>query len=356
MAVFNIKRLIGRGKRLAAEHLSKPEPTPENVRITNETVAAQREEVLGSARKFIYPLGAPKHRVLKTSVAILIAALIFFFGFCLVDLYRQQDTSTFIYGVTEVVPFPVALVGNTQLVSYNDYLFELRHYMRYYQTQQQVDFNSKAGKQQLAVFKQRSLDLALQHAYVHRLAQENGISVSETDIDKAVALVRAQNRLGASDQVFASVLSEFWGWSVADFRRELREELLTQKVVGKLDADTHTRANNALKQLLGGADFAALAKQVSDDSNTRANGGEYPLAIDRSNMQLPADVMLALFSLQPGQYSTVINTGFSLEIVKVNQAQGSQVHASHIQFNFQPITTYIKPLEAQYPAHRFVKV
>lgn len=350
------KAIIGRGKQFAAERTRKPELTDDNVRITNETVAARREEVLGSARKYIYPLGAPKHRVIKWSIGILAAAVIIFFSVCLLQLYKFQSTSSFIYGVTQVVPFPVAVVGSHEFVSYNDYLFELRRYMHYYQTQQHSNFDTKEGKLQLAAFKQSSMNQAIQNVYVQQLADKNNISVSESDIDNAITLVRSQNRLGASEEVFESVLNEFWGWSVSDFRRELRQELLAQKVVAKLDTQTNARANDALMKLQQGADFAALAKDVSDDQATKANGGAYPALVDRANTQLAPQIIDALFQLDPGHYSYVINTGYSLEIVKVNQVQGAQLNASHIRFDFQPVTTYTDPLAKKDPDHKLIAV
>jgi hypothetical protein len=339
----NIMRILNRSKRFAQDRIhqvTSSAPQTEDVRITNETVAARREEVLGSARKFIYPLDAPRHRVVKLSVAILIIAIIGFFSFCILELYKFQSTSTFIYGVTQVVPFPVMIIDNRQIVSYNDYLFELRHYIHYYETQQHTDFQTKAGQQQLAAFKRRSLDEVLQKTYVQQLADKNNVLVSEHDIDAAVALVRTQNHLGANDHVFQSVLNEFWGWSVDDFRRELRGELLAQKVVDKLDTRTHARANQTLAKLEQGTDFAVTAKEISDDQATKANGGDYGSLIDHTNIQLSPQVLDVLFKLQPGQYSTIINSGYSLEIVKVVEVQGTQVHAAHISFNFQPINTY----------------
>jgi hypothetical protein len=352
----NIKKIVGHGKRLAAEHLPKPaEPTAEDLRVTNETVAERREEVLSSARRFIYPLGAPKHRVIKWSVGILIAAVVVFFSFCLLELYKFQDTSSFIYGVTQVVPFPVAFVEH-HFVSYNDYLFELRRYMHYYQTQQGIDFSTAQGKQQLAVFRQRAYDQVIQQAYVTALADKNNLSVSDKDVDTAVSLVREQNRLGASDEVFQSVLGEFWGWSISDFRRELSQELLEQKVISQLDTATHARANAAFLQLQKGADFAKLARKVSDDGSTRSQGGDYGSLIDRANTQLAPQVIDALFQLKAGKYSWVINTGYSLEIVKVLQVKGTQVRAAHIVFNFQPITTYTDPLRKSDPAHALIRL
>lgn len=340
-----IRKLWSHGRRQLDRHLAKPETT--DVRVTNETVAAHREEVLGSARKYIYPLQASKHRVVQISVGIFIVATVSFFTFCLLELYKFQATSSFIYGIARVIPFPVAVVDNRYLVSYSDYLFELRHYMHYYETQQHVDFGTAAGKQQLAVFRQRSLDQVLQNAYVQQLAKQHHVAVTNQEVDQAVALVRSQNRLGANDQVFENVLSEFWGWSVDDFRHELSQELLAQKVVSVLDSSTHDRANQALVELQRGVDFATLAKQISDDASTRQNGGDYGILVSQSNTDIAPQVVAELFQLHPGQYSGVINTGYSLEIVKVLDVQGSQVRAAHIAFNFQPITTYTNPLEAK---------
>lgn len=323
--------------------------------ITNETVAAHREEVLSSARKYIYPLQHSKHRVVKISVALLVTAILGFFTYCGLALYKFQSSSTFIYGVTQVLPFPVAKAGSSW-VSYNSYLFELRHYMHYYQTQVKVDFTDKNGKQQLAEFKRRSLNQAITAAYVKQLATKNHVSVSSREVNDEITLVRSQNRLGGSDQVFKDVLNEFWGWSVNDFKRELSQQLLAQKVVTKLDTDTHARAQGALAQLQGGADFAAVAKQSSEDLATKGNGGEYAGLIDKSNRDIAPQVTQQLFSLKPNQVSGIIDTGYSLEIVKVLELQGDKVRAAHISFNYKDINSYINPLAAQHPAKRFIKV
>lgn len=343
----SLKRLVGRRSAGEPDEVSKPLTETDKIRITNETVAARREEVLGSARKYIYPLQASKHRVVKFSVSIFIVALVGFLVIVTLELYKFQSTSSFMYGVTQVVPFPVAVVNSRYLVSYDSYLFELRHYMHYYQTQQHVDFSSAAGRQQLLVFKQRSLDQALQNAYVQRLADANNVTVSNQQLNEAVALVRSQNRLGASNQVFQNVLSEFWGWSVDDFKRELHQELLAQNVVDKLDTQTHDRAKQALEDLGHGADFATLAKQVSDDASTRDNGGSYGIPIGKSTTDIAPQIVNQLFQMHVGQYSTVISTGYTLEIVKVISIQGAQIQAAHISFNFQPITTYTMPLEGR---------
>jgi len=324
-------------------------------RITNDTVAAHREEVLSSARKYIYPLQHSKHRIVKISVTLFIAAIVGFSAYIGLALYKFQTTNTFVYGVTQVLPLPVAKAGSSY-VSYNSYLFELRHYIHYYETQQQVDFSGKSGKAQLQDLKQRSLKKVIDVAYTKQLAKKNNVTVSSKEIDNEIALVRAQNRLGSNNQVFMDVLREFWGWSVTDFKRELRDELLQQKVVNKLDSATHDRANTAYAQLQQGADFAAVAKQNSQDVATSGSGGVYPVAIDRSNRDIPPQLIEALFGLQPGQYSSVINTGYSLEIIKLIQLDNGKAQTAHISFNFNDISKYTDELQANSKPKRFISV
>src|ERR1700761_699 len=56
--------------------------------ITNETVAEHREHVLRGARKYKYPLQHSKHRIVIISTMLIIAALISFFVYSGLALYR----------------------------------------------------------------------------------------------------------------------------------------------------------------------------------------------------------------------------------------------------------------------------
>src|SRR5690606_776763 len=103
-------------------------------------------------------------------------------------------------------------------------------------------------------------------------------SVTNQEVDQEIAIVRQQNRLGTSDQVFEDVLRDFWGWSVNDFKRSLRQQILSRKVASKLDTEANERAATVMKALQEGMDFAEAAKQYSDDESTKANGGDYGIS------------------------------------------------------------------------------
>ncbi len=321
-------------------------------RITNETVAEHREKVLGSARKYIYPLQHSKHKIVMISSSIFISAVVLFFSYTVVALYKLQSTSTLLYRVTQVLPLPVAKAGQ-RFVAYENYLFELRHYMHYYTTQQKLDFKSDSGKQQLTAFKKRALDEVVNAAYVKDLAAKHHVSVSDREVTDQITIVRAQNRLGGSDKVFEDVLKDYWGWSVDDFKRELKQQLLAQKVLATLDTKTTGRAQAALAELKGGADFAAMAKKYSDDTSTKDNGGDMG-QVGSNNRDLAPQVITALFQLKPGQFSDVINLGYSLEIVKNIETQGDKIHGAHIAFNFQDINSYLNDLKDKQKARVFI--
>jgi hypothetical protein len=207
----------------------------ENVpRITNETVAEHREEVLKSARKYIYPLQHSKHRIVLVSTTLFVITLIAFSAYCTLALYRFQSSSTFLYRVSQVIPFPIARTGG-KFIAYENYLFELRHYTHYYETQLKVNFDSGKDKEQLEQFKKRALDKVITDAYVKQLAEEHGVAVSDQEVEDQITIVRNQNRLGSTEKVFEDVIKDYWGWSINDFKRSLRTTLLAQKVVAKLD-------------------------------------------------------------------------------------------------------------------------
>lgn len=348
-----IKKLIKRKRVDSSEYIEQAaESAP---RITNETVAEHREQVLSSARKYILPLQHSRKQVVTITTTLAVVGVVSFFTYCALALYKFHSDSLFIYRVTQVIPFPVAKAGSN-FVAYENYLFELRRYEHYYKTQQDTDLKSQQNKGQLVAFQKKALDKVITDAYVKQLAAKNNISVSNQELNAAVDLVRSQNRLGGSDKVFSDVLKEYWGWSEDDFRRSLKAELLSQKVVSTLDTDSYQRAHTALAALQSGQDFAAVAKQYSDDPVSKNNGGEYGYPIDRTTRNVSAQTVDALFKLKPGQYSDIVNAGTSLEIVKCIEVNGDKVRAAHIVFSFKDISVYVNDLRDKSKAQAYIQV
>jgi uncharacterized protein YkwD len=339
-------------KRRKKSEVVSTEPVP---RITNTTVAEHREEVLGGARKYIYPIGHSKHRIVVISSAIFIATVLAFFAYVLVSLYRFKSTSTFMYRVTQVLPLPIARVEG-DFVAYENYLFELRRFIHYYETQLKTDFNDPKNFQQLDDFKRRALARVVDEVYTNKLAERYNITVTEAEVNSQLDLLREQNRIGNGEKVLEDVLSDFWGWTLNDFKRELKRELLAQKLVATLDGDTKSRAEKALTELRNGATFSDVAKKYSEDANSKNNGGEYGFPIEKDTRSISPSTAAELQKLKANEYSGIIQDGYTLQIVKVLEKNGDKVRAAHIQFNFKPLDTYVNEQKEQKPATQYINL
>ncbi len=86
----------------------------------------------------------------------------------------------------------------------------------------------------------------------------------------------------------------------------------------KADAAAKEKAEALLKQIEGGADFAALAKANSDDPGSKDAGGE--LGMIQRGVTVPPFEQAA-FSQQPGQISDLVKTQFGYHIIQTEEKQ-----------------------------------
>jgi peptidyl-prolyl cis-trans isomerase D len=90
----------------------------------------------------------------------------------------------------------------------------------------------------------------------------------------------------------------------------------------KTDAAAKAKAQDLLKQIKGGANFADLAKKNSDDPGSKDQGGELPLIPTAS---LDPAYAKAAMALNPGQTSDVVRSQFGYHIIQTEQKQAASV-------------------------------
>jgi hypothetical protein len=322
--------------------------------ITNSTVSEHRDQVLADARKLIIPLHHSRRRIVVVSSTIFIAVIFMFTVVTATLLYKFKQSSTFLYRVTQVVPYPIARIG-TKFVSYESYLFELRHFVHYSETQQKTNFDSEEGKLLLADFKKRAQAKVIDDTYIKILAEKNNVSVSAKEIDDAIQRLRDQNLVGGTkDQVFEDVLKEFWGWSVSDLRRSVKQGLLKRKVAAVVDVSAKQKADTALNELRSGIDFSSVAKKYSDDLATRDLGGEVAELLEKTDNDIDPNLLQSVFSINPGQTTGILNTGFTLEIIKLVSLDGDKAKIARIQINLKDIGELITQEKQSQPFKQYV--
>jgi peptidyl-prolyl cis-trans isomerase C len=118
---------------------------------------------------------------------------------------------------------------------------------------------------------------------------------------------------------------EFYDKSPDKFKQDeaVRASHILIRVDPKADAATRqkarTRAEGLAKDAKSGADFAKLAKENSADGSA-AQGGDLNF-MQRGQTVAPFDQ--AIFSMQPGQISDVVETEFGYHVIKVTEKRAA---------------------------------
>ena len=79
-------------------------------------------------------------------------------------------------------------------------------------------------------------------------------------------------------------------------------------------AEARERADHLRREAEGGADFAELARTHSEDPGSAANGGDLGIVV---RGQTVPDFEAALFALDPGDLSEVIETPFGMHVIQM---------------------------------------
>jgi peptidyl-prolyl cis-trans isomerase SurA len=208
-------------------------------------------------------------------------------------------------------------------------------------------------------------DMIDQQLLIER-AKDMDINV-ETELVKRLDDVRKQNNLATMEDLEKAVEGQGLVWE--DYKNQLRNGMLTQEVIrrevgGRLDigsdevkkyyeahkqeynrpeqvalaeiflstedkspeevAAVHTRADDLHNRLVKGEDFAALARRYSQGSTADQGGdlGEFERG------QLAKQLEDAVFGMEKGQFTDVMQTKTGFEILKV---------LDHFQAGLQPL-------------------
>ncbi len=314
-----------------------------SARVTNDTVAEHREDVLSGGRKFLYPLQHSKHKVVIISAGLISILLISTVILSYLMLYRWQSTSNFAYRVTQIFPTPIARVDG-KFVPYEKFLFELNSTIFYYtnHAQEGVDINGPEGEKIRAESKQQAMEKAQLDTLAEKIAKENGIEVTNEQVEQKIKTIQEEGGIGGYGAVLNDVLGDFYGWDINDLRRVVRLQLIRQEIPRVLDTETRQDAENALQELKDGAEFKDVALQYSDDKLTKENSGLIG-EIASDNDDLPKEFIDAAFALEPGQTTeNIIESPYGLHIIKVSKKKGDKIEVSHILFTYFNVDKYLR--------------
>lgn len=216
-------------------------------------------------------------------------------------------------------PFPAAIVDGGMVWS-----SELSRQVGFV-----LQFSEKTGQSQIVAEQAPSkiFDRLIENKMIEKAAQRARVRVTVSQLDQAYQQVTSKH--GGDEQV-AKVLLNLYGMKPADFKRLIAAELIKQQVRDQLLLNLkirhillkdEKRAKELLEKLKVGAKFEDLAKEFSEDKESRDKGGE--LGFVRRG-QLPDPLFNAASVLKPGELGAEpVKTDAGFHIIRVDDRRGS---------------------------------
>jgi parvulin-like peptidyl-prolyl isomerase len=328
-------------KKLLLKRRKKAEKTIPS-RITNETVAEHRERILAGGRRFKYPMQYARHRLVFTTIVITLVAFLLIILAGWWQLYSVQNTSTFFYRVTRVLPVPVASV-DSEPVKYGDYLMYYNSSAHYLKQSEQVNLSSKDGQRQNDHIKRKSMDIAIANTYAQKLAAELNIKVTQERIDQVTDDDRNTSTGRISQETYDASALNILGWSPSEYRHDTKNRLIRQDVAYAIDSAAKKQQEKAtlLIQQDKNIDFEALAKVLGGEGSAKVTAGISGL-VPRTNQD--GGLTTTALTLEKGGISSPVrtSTGDGYYFVKLLEKTDSQVSYAYVRI---PLTEFNNRLE-----------
>ncbi|MFH1171217.1 MAG: peptidylprolyl isomerase [bacterium] len=286
------------------------------------------------------------------SFLILLVLLVGAAAVLTIGIYRLGWKGAIVDRAVKTIPFPVALADST-VIRFSDYQEDVKTLKYYFDHNATDTTGQQQQKPSAEEMTATVINRLIYDSTVARLVEENGISVTEAELDTQATEIAKES---GSQEEMDKLLSSLYGWGVPQFKQKvLRPYLELQKLGQKLDetgtlnGDAKKRADEVLAKVQAGKQtFEELAKQYSDDT-TASVGGD--LGFFASGTMDPT-IDDALAKMKAGQTSTLVLAEDGYHILKLietleDQESGTQYHASDILIRTRTIDDFVNERIAQ---------
>ncbi|MDI6600392.1 MAG: peptidylprolyl isomerase [Thermoanaerobacteraceae bacterium] len=246
----------------------------------------------------------------------------------------------------------VVATVNGEDIKKSDFDKTVENYKKSYEAQPNVDEKywetESQGKKMIDILKENVLDEMIYETILNQQAKKNDINVSSKEFqdelkshidsvktafggdEKFKEYLKSQN---VSEEFYTNLMKvqllqyKLWEKATADVKvtdEEVRQYFNQHQTDYKTQPDTvkaahilikdKAKADEVLNKAKAGEDFAALAKQYSEDEATKDDGGNLG---EFTYYEQPEEISIAAFALEPGDISSLIKASDGYHIIKV---------------------------------------
>ena len=186
-------------------------------------------------------------------------------------------------------------------------------------------------------FRKRNEKIKLEVVPVTAAAFKNQVTVTDAELVPFFEKAKDKYRIGEKRKIKYAVLNvdqvrqtitvpeadinAFYRQNMTQYQTpaQVRASHILFKLEGKDEKAVQAQAEDVLKKARApGADFAALAKQYSEDDSNNSNGGDLDY-FGRGRMVAEFDA--AAFAMKTGEISNLVKTAFGYHIIKVTDSK-----------------------------------
>lgn len=281
-------------------------------------------------------------------VAILILAIYLLFGVTGgVLIYGKKSESRFTETLSILYPLPAARVDSAFIWSHR-FLQRLR-FLNTFNAQLPADASVKPPTAN--ELREKIMEGLIEDQIILIEAKKRGINVTEEELN---ASFNDQKKL---TEDFESKIDQLYGMSVTEFRSVLAERILKEKIKGAVITQikvrhilttTSSAAAEAKKQLESGKGFVDVAREFSQDKQTKDIGGELGQWTKGDlAAQIGPSFEEAAFALEVGKISEPVQTQFGFHVIVVSERTGD---------NLKTYEEWYKEVEKNYKIKRYLKI
>ena len=287
-------------------------------------------------------------------IVLFLAIVIFGFG-----IYRLGWEGNLTKKIIKIIPYPAVFV-NWRAISFADYEDDITTLKNFYEKQgASLGIEMPSDKE----LKEKVLDRLIKNELSYQLAAENGISVSDDEIEGEIQKIIGQE--GTREKVEEELRNQY-NWGIDEFKiKVIKPFLFQQKLQEMLDKDENfkqeakKKAEDILSKVKSGEKtFEELAKEYSEDT-TASEGGD--LGYFGRGAMVP-EFEEAAFALDVGEVSDLVLTTYGYHIIKVeeklkdNSGEVTQIRARHILIKTKGLDTVLEEEEAKAKIWKMIKI
>ena len=240
----------------------------------------------------------------------------------------------------------------------------------------------KVGSPEYNDLKVRAVQFLIQRYEFRSEAESLGVKVTDEEVTKQLDELKKTN-FGGSDEKLQAELKKL-GLTEEQAREEIEDKLLQEKIFSKVTGSikvpeaeieayykdneeqftkprevrhilvkSKQKADELYKELKGGASFAVLAKEFSQDTASAKQGGK--LTVSKGQTVAPFDKIA--FSIDEGEISEPVKTQFGwhiiealapIEVTKLTEAKTTIEQQLKQQRQSAAMQTWLKQTQAKY--------